>query len=626
LLPILAHRVTATGLALACAAVLGRSHPTIAQTFDEVGEEEITMEVPDGPAYADGHVWVSAGVRSPIVSIARTAEGSILALTARGGVIRISAAGDIQESLSSDRGTFESDGDLDEEDILMDAEGLMEEIRSLIDERDGDPTEDEEEDNADDEVSSETSPVDESESVDSMAEMADLWVGDERGDGADLGPRSGAVIWASTAVTGVAVVSRTDGLWVSTDDGLTWSKGGSVPRVHAFADGHAGHFLAGTEAGLRISTDQGQTWEKVNDPIVDVEVFAFAQDGGRIYAGTTEGLFRSEDGLRWAKTLSRYDTDVPVWSIAVDPHWVDGLWVTGPVGVLRSDDGGELLRATSRNMLPGTVSLLALDHPGHILAAGLDGVWESTDGGVRWRPVANGLPSSANRLLLDGPIVAGVDGMFALKIATEEPDTFVEAVESEPASAAVGILVATALNRPGMDMDNVLTHGSFAQSLLLPSLQINARRTVNRHITGDYDARSNRGASRGVWAVGVTACFGACSGSSSQSVADLAVSGDNGSLYETVTVVGDEVYSISEPGSLAPMAANVSERLTQYRTDIAGVVGELALVRLRLIDARRTVRSLSLREQVKHQIDVLEATARLDVYTNGYLSRVLDGS
>ena len=119
---------------------------------------------------------------------------------------------------------------------------------------------------------------------------------------------------------------------------------------------------------------------------------------------------------------------------------------------------------------------------------------------------------------------------------------------------------------------------------------------------------------------------GSCAGSSSQAVADMAVSGDDGALYESVTVVGDEVYSIAEAGSLAPMAANVSERVTRYRTDIAGVVGELALVRLRLIDAGATVGALSLREQVNHQLDVLEATARLDVYTNGYLSRVLEGS
>ena len=109
-------------------------------------------------------------------------------------------------------------------------------------------------------------------------------------------------------------------------------------------------------------------------------------------------------------------------------------------------------------------------------------------------------------------------------------------------------------------------------------------------------------------------------------LSDVATVSDGGALYESVTVVGDEVYSINETGSMAPMAANVSERVTRYRTDVAGVVGELALVRHRLMDARSAVTVLSLREQVKHELDVLEATARLDVYTNGYLSRVLDGS
>ena len=45
-----------------------------------------------------------------------------------------------------------------------------------------------------------------------------------------------------------------------------------------------------------------------------------------------------------------------------------------------------------------------------------------------------------------------------------------------------------------------------------------------------------------------------------------------------------------------------------------------------LLEARPVVRTLTLREQVAHELDVSESTARLDVYTNGYFSRVLEGS
>lgn len=572
-------------------------------------------------------MWVSAGLRMPVASVAVTPDGSVLVLAVDQSVHRRTPEGEWRETLRAKFGSLETPEEIDEEDILMDAEGLMEEIQSLMDAASRDPEADDEGDDeaVDDDTEAGERAEDPSDD-DSMAEMADMWVGDERGDGADLGPRPDALIWASSELNGVALVARDDGLWRSNDHGATWTKAGIVGGVYAFVDGHAEYILAGTEAGLRVSTDLGDQWEPINDPVAAVTVFSFGRDGDRIYAGTAEGLFRSQDGLRWAKTLSRYDTDVPVWRIAVDPHWDDGLWVTGPVGILRSDDGGEQLRAPSRNMLPGTVSILALKDPGHLLAAGIDGVWESVDGGTRWRAISSGLPSPANRVLAPGPLVGGADGMFGLRQTDPEAVAARTRVQEVPPGADVGALVSTALNRPGMDLDNILSQGSIAKALLLPSLQITAKRTRSRYITGDYEARSNKGSASGSWTVGVTACFGACAGSAAGSISDLAAVSDGGGAYESVTVVGDEVYSLNETGSMAPMAANVSERVTRYRTDVAGVVGELALVRHRLMEARGSVAVLSLREQVKHELDVLEATARLDVYTNGYLSRVLDGS
>jgi hypothetical protein len=78
-------------------------------------------------------------------------------------------------------------------------------------------------------------------------------------------------------------------------------------------------------------------------------------------------------------------------------------------------------------------------------------------------------------------------------------------------------------------------------------------------------------------------------------------------------------------GALAPVAANVAERMTQYRSEVANRVSELALARRRLVQARYDVRSLSLKDQAAHELRILESGARLDVYTNGYFTRVLDG-
>jgi len=421
----------------------------------------------------------------------------------------------------------------------------------------------------------------------------------------------------------LVLVSRSDGIWRSRDSGVSWERAGELEGIHSLEDGQYGHILAGTQTGARISRDSGSSWEPIKDPIARIEVFDFTRDGELYFAGTAEGLFRSADGLNWAKLLSRYDSDVPVWSVAVDPYWDGGLWVTGPVGVLRSDDGGQQLRAASRNSLQGSVSLLALSQPGHLLAAGIDGVWESQDGGVRWRPVADGLPSPANYLLGPGPMVAGFDGAFDLIRAEQTSVSEVVQADVTPVGAEMSMLVSKALSRSGMRMGEVLTQRTIASALLLPMLTLDGSLGRRKMLSGDYEARSNKGSASRSWDIGVSACFGACRNGSSYSSYDS--SSDAAGLADVV-VIGDEVYGAQEGSSLAPMAANVAERLTRYRSDIANQVSELVLARRRLIGARSVVQSLSLREQVSHELDVLESTARLDVFTNGYFTRILEGS
>jgi photosystem II stability/assembly factor-like uncharacterized protein len=466
------------------------------------------------------------------------------------------------------------------------------------------------------------------------AEFTDLFVEEDRDGDAESGPRAGGLVWLSQNMIGLAMVNRTDGLWKSMDSGKTWMQAGTVPPVYSLHDipGRPGSVVAGTVGGLRISLDGGSSWQRIKDPIANIVVYGFDSDGDALYAGTTEGLFRSGDGVHWAKILSRYDSDIPVWSVAIDRYWEGGLWVVGPVGILRSDDGGENLRQLSRNPMRGTTRLLPLDRAGHVLSSGIDGVWESTDGGMRWRPIAAGLPSPENDALVygaDGPIVGGADGVFRLQRAVmAEMDAPVTAVLDERVNMSE--LVRVSLIRPGMAMQEILTHGTIMRSLLLPKFSVDGRMTQQHMLSADHEARTNRGSERIGWTVGMTMCFGPCSSVSGFSSLDvdaaieLAESGTT-ELSE-LAVVGDEVYVADTSGSLTPMAANVAERMTRYRSEVANRVSELVLSRHRLIDARGVVQTLSLREQVGHELDILESTARIDVYTNGYFTRVQSGS
>jgi hypothetical protein len=600
---------------------VGLSLPIHAKSPADGAAAAFSAEPKPAP-YSDGHVWLGTGLAATVVSMTVTPGGSVLVLGADGTVYQRTGERQWMAVLGTQGISLGSDEDIDEEQVLLEAEGFLSDAQDLTLEIEDEESEDSDEEAMDDDPEAESERSIEA-PVDSVGEMADMVVADERGDGGELGPQSGRLIWASTGMPGLVLLSRGDGVWRSRDDGLSWERAGGLSGIHSLEDGQRGHILAGTQAGVRLSRDGASSWKAIKDPIARIEVFDFARDGALYFAGTSEGLFRSNDGLHWAKLLSRYDSDVPVWSVAVDPYWDGGLWVTGPVGVLRSDDGGQQLRAASQNSMQGSVSLLALSQPGHILAAGIDGVWESQDGGVRWRPVAHGLPSPANYHLGPGPMVAGVDGAFDLVRADLTSISEVVEPEVTPDGVNMGILVSKALSRSGMRMGEALTQRTIAQALLLPMLTLDGSVDRKSVLSGDYEARSNKGAAYRSWDVGVTACFGACRNGSSYS--SYGMSGDEAGMGDVV-VIGDEVYGGQDGNSLAPMAANVAERLTRYRTEIANQVSELVLSRRRLVGARSVVQSLSLREQVSHELDVLETTARLDVFTSGYFTRVLEGS
>jgi len=617
---------------LALGLFLGSSQ-AVAQADGESKEGEVEKPAPTVKLnYAKGHVWMGLGLSSDVVSLSVDRKGTMLALSGDGTLYRRTKGSTWRTVLGATGSRF-GEGGLDEEDLLLDAESILEEAENLTEDDDADSErmdEDAEQDDAGVDADSEFEAGQDLNGTEfNPGELTDVLVEEENPIMATDDELPEAVVWASDYIAGVAFVVRPDGVWRSIDEGVIWSPVRGLAGVHQFSDGPDGVLLAATADGVRYSKDRGVVWMVNADPICRIETFDFAYADGVVFAGTAEGLFRSSNGLSWAKTLSRYDTDVPVWAVELDRYWEGGLWVAGPVGILRSDDGGEQLRAAGRNMLPGTRSLLPLDAPGHILAAGEDGVWESRDGGTRWRPIANGLPSSKNFHLahgLKGPVVGGSDGVHALSAVAASPSVQAPERLKIPEGADMATVTRVALNRPGMAIGEVLTTGSIARALLLPKLMIKSDWSRSRMLAADYEDRSNRGHLKTGWDIGMTACFGGCNSAAGYSSYVDDVSYEVAESSGQVAVVGDEVYNTAGEGSLAPMAANVAERVTRYRTDVANRVSELVLARHRLLEAGQIVRALSLRDRIAHELDVQESTARIDVYTNGYFSRVLQGS
>ena len=127
------------------------------------------------------------------------------------------------------------------------------------------------------------------------------------------------------------------------------------------------------------------------------------QDPDVVFAGTHDGPYRSTDrGEHWQK-CDFPDRNMQVWSILVHPMRPQTVFVgTAPLGVYRSDDGGERFRLLSRPNMPARCDMgfaprvmrLAVDPQNpDILYAPMEvnGVMRSTDGGESWQDCSESL-------------------------------------------------------------------------------------------------------------------------------------------------------------------------------------------------------------------------------------------
>ena len=238
--------VRVPGVALVIALCLG--------PVSAIAQEETPETLPaERINYAAGHVWMGSGLGASIVAIDGDARGTLIALSTEGAVYRRPAGGAWREVLGP-TGVRLGDGDgLDEEAILLDAEGFIDEFEDMTIEwsRLGEEEADEVEDDTDE------APADLDEVEDMPDDLTELYQLDEQGDGTDAGPRPGGVVWMSTLVADLALVSRADGLWRSTDGGESWTPTDALGEVHAFSDAPRGLIIAGTPYGRRFSKDGG---------------------------------------------------------------------------------------------------------------------------------------------------------------------------------------------------------------------------------------------------------------------------------------------------------------------------------------------------------------------------------
>jgi photosystem II stability/assembly factor-like uncharacterized protein len=167
----------------------------------------------------------------------------------------------------------------------------------------------------------------------------------------------------------VVYASACSGIYKSTDAGGVFKGGVSINR------------------GQGIPTSARRTRKLKLDP---------AQPS-TLYAGTTEGLFKSTDaGSTWVRVTR---DDVIVNDVYVDPNQPQHvLLATDRGGVLRSEDGGLTFVASNNGFALRQVVAYAADrqNPAQLYIGVVNdketgGVFSSSDGGVKWQQVSDGL-------------------------------------------------------------------------------------------------------------------------------------------------------------------------------------------------------------------------------------------
>ncbi|RME21549.1 MAG: hypothetical protein D6798_17865 [Deltaproteobacteria bacterium] len=417
-------------------------------------------------------------------------------------------------------------------------------------------------------------------------------------------------------------VGRADGLWMSRDGGVRWTLVSELPGAAAMVSDGDG-LLVGAADGLWASPD-GRRFHRELPGLGARAVHALVADAGWIYAGTEDGLWRRDTDGYWQPAPAT--RGLAVFDVLPDPAWDGGLWLATAQGLLRSDDGGETVRRASRNPLREARHLLALPEPGHLLAAGDDGAWESMDGGTTWAPLAEGLDEPVVTALLRAPggtiHLLGRAGAFALQRASSLP-------EEEPGGAALQLpdldeVVARALERPGLSMDQLSVARRVVLARFAPKLDLLARYYPRFHRVSDYVASTTWEDAGPYWMAEARFCWGLCDDTVDVFIdyEDLSTVPDAAELAD-LGVVGGEVYDFRSDSAVPVAAANVAAKAINYRTAIADIVTRAWFRRRELAAQEDTVANLSLAEQIAWRIDVEEVEARLDLYTDGWYARAI---
>jgi photosystem II stability/assembly factor-like uncharacterized protein len=188
------------------------------------------------------------------------------------------------------------------------------------------------------------------------------------------------------------------GLWISHDAGKSWDQAeglhGQSIRAFAQAPSDPRILFAGTLQGVFRSDDGGATWKLISPPgsaeIHEVESLAIdPRDPNIVYAGTWHLPWKTSDGgAHWANIKQGVIDDSDVFSIVIDPDHSNIVYMSACSGIYKSENAAAVFNKIQG--IPATARrtrVLRMDPAHHdtVYAGTTEGLYKTTDAGHTFR-------------------------------------------------------------------------------------------------------------------------------------------------------------------------------------------------------------------------------------------------
>jgi photosystem II stability/assembly factor-like uncharacterized protein len=190
------------------------------------------------------------------------------------------------------------------------------------------------------------------------------------------------------------------GLWISHDAGKSWTPSAGLHdqsiRALTQAPSNPKMLFAGTLEGVFRSEDSGDTWNLISPPgsreLHEVESLAVnPTNPDIIYAGTWHLPWKTTDGGKnWENMKQGIIEDSDVFSIIIDPAQPSTMFLSACSGIYKSDNAGALFHKIAG--IPSDARrtrVLMQDPTNHdvVYAGTTQGLYKTVDGGKKFSPM-----------------------------------------------------------------------------------------------------------------------------------------------------------------------------------------------------------------------------------------------